>query len=278
MSNHLFLDAAYPPSASDLLIDMAHVGADGCFLYIWGPIVNWTPMHKTILEASGFKAVPIIVPGDQPIHPDFMVKAVQAWGWLEGPVIFDFEQFSDPGTPWFANAVNIFAASGFRAEPYGTLSYLERYDPEDKDWVANWLRTGTLDPIPELPSGWEAWQFVNDVVVNGHTYDVSVVSDELLGVDMTPDQAKTLSDVNERTAALFNLLAYGNTGPLPDGKQFPLAVPFQAELDGISQSVAALVEHVATLPPGSGLTPDQATALTHLRDAVDRIEAALKGA
>lgn len=156
MSNHIFLDAAYPPDPASLLTDMAQAGADGCFLYVWGPIVNWTPYHRVILQQAGLYAVPIIVPGNTPGDPVQMADAVNAWGWPSGPVIFDFEPGSDPGAPWFANAQNIFWTRGYHAEPYGTPSFLQAYDPEDKDWVATWIRTGTLDPLPALPDGWEA--------------------------------------------------------------------------------------------------------------------------
>lgn len=278
MNDHLFLDAAYPPFPAELLLDLANTGADGCFLYVWGPIVNWTPYHRALLQQAGFHAVPIVVPGNAPGDPIEMVNAVNAWGWPGGPVIFDFEGGSDPGSPWFQNAVNVFAIHGYRAEPYGTSSFLDRYDPEDRDWVANWIRTGILDPIPTLPAGWEAWQFVNDIIVNGHTYDASIVSDVLLGEDMTPQQEATLNAVNERTAELFNLLAYGATGQLPDGTNKPLYVPFQPELDAIKQGLADLSHAVANLPPGGGLSQIDEARLANIDGAVARIETALKGA
>jgi hypothetical protein len=172
----LMLDAAFPPDPAGLIADITTVSADGAFLYVWGPFVNGSPAHVRALQAAGLHVAPIVVPGNIPSTLGAMIGAVEAWGFQAGPVFFDFERGSDPGKPWFDAAQAFFSIHGYRAEPYGTLSVLGQYDPDDKDWVANWLRTGILDPIPQLPPDWEAWQFVNDIVINGHQYDASVVS------------------------------------------------------------------------------------------------------
>lgn len=181
MTQLLMLDAAFPPDPGGLITDITTVGAQGAFLYVWGPFVNGSPGHVLALRNAGLEVVPIIVPGNIAPDPTNFHSTLQAWHFDEGPVFFDFERGSDPGKAWFDNATAVLAAEGYRAEPYGTLSVLGQYDPEDKDWVANWLRTGILEPIPQLPPDWEAWQFVNDIMINGHQYDASVVSTQILG-------------------------------------------------------------------------------------------------
>lgn len=179
MSTIVMLDAAYPPDAATLINDMESVGAEGAFVYVWGPIVKWTPLHVQALRRAGKQVAPIIVPGNLPNSIMQMMRECYLYGFIDGPVFFDFEWGSLPSNEWWLNARYSFNQGGFHADRYGTTNTLGKYSPGAEDWIASWLRAGKLDPIPTLPPTWNAWQFVDDVSINAHIYDVSVVNDDM---------------------------------------------------------------------------------------------------
>lgn len=278
MTQLLMLDAAYPPLPDQLNADCDAVGAGGVFAYLWGPIVNWTPDHVTLMRAHGKIVIPIIVPGNFPGDPINMLHALPLWGFHDGPVMFDFETNSEPALVWWKWAQDTLAAGGYHAEPYGTTPILGIYDPTDDDWVAEWIRTGVLDPIPNLPPNWEAWQFVNDITINGHQYDASVINPDALGVfpDMTPEQDAALTETQQRSADIWNLLTQGRTGAQfghPD-----LQVWGISHIEEMQQALADILLTLHNVPPGTGLTAAQAQQLSDALAAVNRVEVALKQA
>lgn len=187
---HLALDAAYPPSPQQWVADMNAVGADGGFVYVYGPIVKYTLQHVTVARQSGKIVIPIIVPGNT--WPTFgtLKSNLLRYGFQSGPVVVDLESSSLPPNAGLANFALYMQQNGYQLDRYGTQSVLGTYTPENEDWIADWIRTGQLGPLPTLPQGWQSWQFVNDVKINGSTYDASIVSDSFV----TGSDAMTLDD------------------------------------------------------------------------------------
>lgn len=180
---HLLLDAAFPPSPQQWVADMNAVGADGGFVYVYGPLTNYTSQHVATARGAGKVVLPIIVPGNS--WPSFttLLQALRGYGFAEGPVIIDLESGSLPPNTDLVSFAQFMLANGYRVDRYGNQSVLGTYSPENDDWIADWIRTGQLQPLPTLPVGWHSWQFVNDITVNGSQYDASIVSDEFIGAD-----------------------------------------------------------------------------------------------
>jgi len=189
-STLLMLDALFPPSPTQLVADCREVGASGCFAYVARPggIGTWTPDHVAALLADGSRSVPIIVPlpAGQPIGP--LLGAVHGFGFTSGPVTLDLETPNLPPASWEEQFDAAILAAGYTDFDYGRPADLGLYQPDDANWKASWLRTGVLNPLPPLPSGWHGWQFVNDIVVNGTQYDASVIDEGVFS--MTDDQIR----------------------------------------------------------------------------------------
>lgn len=177
---HLLLDAAFPPSPQQWVADMNAVGADGGFVYVYGPFTNYTPQHVVMARQVGKVVLPIIVPGNT--WPSFatLLMACQRYGFQSGPVVGDLEPGSLPPNTDMVNFAMFMQQRGYQFDRYGTQSILGAYAPEGEDWIADWIRQGQLLPLPPLPQGWQSWQFVDDVVINGSTYDASIVSDSFI--------------------------------------------------------------------------------------------------
>lgn len=186
MTDHLMLDAAYPPMPQQWIDDMNAVGADGGFVYVWGPITLYSIDHVVTARANGKAVIPIIVPGNQFPDNGSLLNTLRALGFTSGSVVIDLEPGSEPPDYQVHNFSVFLGQNGYVEDRYGTISVLGTYSPEGEDWIADWIRTGQLSPLPALPAGWNARQFVNDVMINGHTYDASVVSDAFMvgGLDM----------------------------------------------------------------------------------------------
>ena len=250
----IILDALFPPAPEQLVRDCQAVGASGCWLYVLRQAADGTPLgtgscspaHASALQAAGLLAPGIVVPGNVPPDPADAIRAARAFG-ITPVLAADFETFSEPPPAWEDALEAAAAAAGYRELSYGPASELGVYDPGEPGWLARWLQTGVLDPIPALPAGQLAWQFVHDVVINGSTYDVSVVDPSLFsgGDDMLPQEHDLLVAAEKRTAQLWNLLVYGDTGDVGDGQHFPLVQAAPAPID-VEQLAAALAPH---LPP-----------------------------
>ena len=246
----LMLDAAFPPPPEQLLADMDQVGAQACAVYVWGGASRgWTPQHVAALRTRGKYVLPIVVPGDNPpADTGPILAAVRAFGFLRGPVMTDYETTSEPSASWAWLWETAQHAAGYVAGDYGTRSELGRYPAADDDWIASWLRTGRMDPVPELPAGVLAWQFVDDVVLPHGAYDVSIVDPALFGAPSRsaagsegtmiilthPVAAGRLDllvvDANRRCAHTFSdggaggldgPLSWNDYGALPDGPIAP---------------------------------------------------------
>ena len=249
----ILLDTLFPPAPAQLVADCRAVGAAGCWLYVLRRAADGTPLgtgsctpaHASALQAAGLLAPGIVVPGNVPPDPKDAIRAARAFG-ITPVLAADFEQFSEPPVSWEDELDVACAAAGYREVNYGPANELGVYDPGEPGWLAAWLRTGVLDPIPVLRAGVLAWQFVNDVVINGSSYDVSVVDPALFGgEDMLPEEHDLLVAAEKRTAQLWNLLVYGDTGDVGGGQHFPLLQPAPAPVD-VEKLAAALAPH---LPP-----------------------------
>jgi hypothetical protein len=207
MSQLVMFDAAYPPGPDQLVQDLDQVGAQACAVYVYGEAAgNWTVAHVQRLRSARKLVLPIVVPGNAPPAPAVTYAAARAKGIIGGPIVVDLERFSFPSAAW----VLVWERWGpptWRPERYGTTAGLGPYPPATADWIASWLRTGVMNPEPLLPPGRVAWQFVNDVVINGHQYDVSVVDPAFLGGTPMSDQ-EIQADVKEE---LDKGTAFGET-------------------------------------------------------------------
>jgi len=189
------LDAAFPPSPSQWIADMNAVNAKVGAIYIWGGFTNYSLAHVQAAIAAGKYVLPIVVPGNVGPYPHSVLTALFNYGITAGPVAIDIETGSLPSRAWDSNFDTFMRSNKFIPIEYGTQSRFGPwggpYTDNDELWIASWLRTGTLNPIPALPTGDVALQFVDDIVINGHTYDASVINESIFagqGVDMaTPD-------------------------------------------------------------------------------------------
>lgn len=281
MSEEIILDAAFPPTPALWVGDMNAVGASGGCVYVLGPFTNYTPAHVTLARASGKSVIPIVVPGDNPPSYGTVWAALLNYGFSSGPVVFDLERFSEPPDAWLTGARSFLGPLGYLVDRYGTVSELGKYSPENADWIASWLRQGILDPIPSLPAGRVAWQFVDDIVINGRTYDASVMDSSFLGGIMangfTDDDRAMLS----RLATDF---FDGQQSTTPDGKS-PVPTDWPNFVPATLNQILAGVEN---LEKGGTVTIDTAPIvnainslggqLTALSTQLTRIENAFRGA
>lgn len=212
------VDAAFPPSANLWVSDMDAIGAVGGCVYVLGPFTNYSPIHVTLARSHDKVVVPIVVPGNSPPSYAQVWAALLNYQFSSGPVVVDLENGSEPADAWVTGLRTYLSAMGYSIERYGTSTELGKYSPEDEDWIASWIRRGVLDPIPTLPNGWHAWQFVDDVIVNGRQYDVSVMDDLFLqGVDMaiTDDILSVVKDIQQHITATDAAQDDAGT-PIPD--------------------------------------------------------------
>lgn len=184
----ILLDTLYPPSPAQLVDDCRALGAHGCWAYVLRRdaggadlgLGGWTPAHVDALHGDARLAPGIVVPGNLPPAGQACVDALRAMRC--DPVLgTDLELWSLPPTWWVDQLQGLEAGQGVRGIDYGTAATLGTYDPANRwSWLAAWVRTGVLEPVPALPSGRLAWQFVNDVPApSGRLYDASVVDETL---------------------------------------------------------------------------------------------------
>ena len=272
----LLLDALFPAPPLSLVMDCQAVGARGAFAYVSRPggVGSWTPAHVAALRAAGLVSIPIIVPPPAGADPGALLSLVRAFGFERGPITLDLEPPNLPPASWEEQFDAATAAAGFVDFDYGTDSNLALYQPDDAHWRAAWIESGTLAVIPDLPPGLDGWQFVNDVVIRGTFYDVSVISDRILAEakpPMTPEEHALL-------VAAVNLLTFGHAQL--NGQDVWLwgisdGTPGGSQIVSISQRVDKLLAGVG---PGGGLSIEQAAQLRACADALARIEQALHAA
>jgi hypothetical protein len=251
----LMLDAAFPPAPAELLQDLDQVGARAAAVYVWGGASRgWTPAHVSALRQGGKYALPVVVPGNAPpadVGP--ILDALLAFGFAAGPVATDYETGSEPPAAWTWQWDTQLGAHGYRYVDYGTRDELGRH-PAPGEWLASWLRTGVLAPLPVLPPGLLAWQFVDDVQLAHGLYDVSVVDDvELFGGDMTgplsdPTAQQSLIDAVTR---ILTLLADGKqaTADPATGQLKPVPADWPNWLpDALVSGLAGLQAHIQAPP------------------------------
>lgn len=287
MATKVILDAAYPPSPSQWVADMNAVGASGGLVYVWGPILNYSVAHVAAARNAGKIVIPVVVPGnDGPAWQNVMSR-LNLFGFIAGPVLYDFELNSEPTNAWWQAQAASVRASGFLADRYGTSGELGRYTPEDEDWIASWLRSGVLQPIPSLQPGRVAWQFVNDVSINGSQYDVSVMDDAFMeGIDnlaqvtLDPHDA-FVQEMRERINDIENILANGKrqgtsfdangTPTYVDEPDWPNAL--NAAFAAISKPNVDASQVAAQLAANTAFIQAIATAVAHeLGGALDKAQ------
>lgn len=178
--DRLGLDAAYPPSPAQWVADMRSVGASVGFVYVVGGILRYSPLHVSVARQFGAVPVPIVVPGNMPPDYSAVLSSLRNYGFTAGAVVVDLEPGSEPSDSWVRGLATYLAQFGYVVDRYGTSSVLGRYAPENGDWVAQWQRRGVLNPIPQRPPGWLAWQFVDDITINGSVYDASVIDESFV--------------------------------------------------------------------------------------------------
>jgi hypothetical protein len=235
---HVGLDAAFPPTAPLWVQDMNAVGADVGFIYVYGPYLNYTPTHKTMAEAAGKHVMPIVVPGNKPPTYGVIWAALLGYGFGGGPVWVDREPGSEPADSWVQGLRAFLDPLGYRTDTYCMASECGKFTPEDGEWVASWIRTGTLNPLPAMPQGRHAWQFVNDVSINGRQYDASIVDDTFITgeIELTPEQVQMLRDI-------WFFLLQGADEPAPGGtlaRHDSILLPMSETVTGIAAQVAKL--------------------------------------
>lgn len=208
----LLLDAAYPPSPQQWIADMDAVGAAGGFVYVWGPITRYSQQHVVAARNARKIVVPIVVPGNTWPSTISIVQSLQSYGFTSGPVMVDLEAGSLPPNIGLVSFASAMMPLHYQVDRYGNISTLGAYAPEGQDWIADWIRTGVLDPLPTLPAGWQSWQFVNDININGSQYDASMVADTFVteGTDMALDPTDGIvQEFRERLNDIEQMLANG---------------------------------------------------------------------
>ena len=215
----LMLDAAFPPAPGQWVTDMHAVGAQIGAVYVWGPYVNYTRAHVDAARAAGLGVLPIIVPGNSPPPPP-LYAAAWPYGITGGPLAYDIESGSLPGTFWVNQAVQDSNAAGWNAGVYAQGSVRPLY-PAGWWWLARWpYAPGVWQPVPtDLGASVTAWQFAHDVMINGSQYDISIVDPALFpalgGSDMTPEEHQLLVGLDIEVGA--NYAPNGIAGVLLNG-------------------------------------------------------------
>lgn len=247
MSTLIGLDALFPPDAASVVRDANQVGAQviGCYVFRQGGIGGWNPMLVQNIRAAGKTMLPIVVPGNNPPPASTVLNAVRAMGFAGGVVALDLEATSLPPVAWATSWITIVQAAGFKPIEYGSVLNLEPYGIGlSMDWVANWLRTGSLEPLPTLPSGEAGWQFANEVSINGHVYDASLFDSSIFEGDDMFEQAD-----RDQLQAVFNYVKGEYEAALPDasttrildklGTPTPTPDPVTVDASAVAAALAA---------------------------------------
>ena len=186
------LDAAFPPAPLQWCEDIRNVGGSVGAVYVYGPFTNYTPQHVAQASASGIRVLPIVVPGTNPPDPRIVLSSVYRYGITGGPIAKDREAGSLYPIAWSIVFDSVARAAGFTPVDYANLNDAVQPAEADAQWLAEWLRTGVMAPVPTLPANLVAWQFVNDVPIGTSQYDVSIVRSSL----WTPPASPSLGSSN----------------------------------------------------------------------------------
>jgi hypothetical protein len=228
----LMIDALYPAAPDQLVVDMNQIGATACLVYCWRPdghggidIGGWTPAHVARLLAANKIVVGSVVPLVEGGAINVQLDAVAAMG-IHPPALvsLDLESPGLPPSSWEEQFDAEARRRGYGDLDYGTTTSLNLYQPDDPEWQAQWLRTGRLDPVPQLGPGQRAWQFVNDVKLqSGAVYDVSVVDPTIFprvtgGIELLDPNDPIVVEIRERVGntlgQVWNAHYWSNTGVL----------------------------------------------------------------
>jgi len=136
MRQGLGADCAYPPAPARWVADLQQMGCAVGFIYVYGPIVNYTPDHVAAAREAGIAVLPIIVPGDAPPPPP-LYAAAWPYGVHDGPIFYDIEDDSLPPASWVQQAAALAADAGWRPGVYCTASRRAAYSS------GLWWRAGT---------------------------------------------------------------------------------------------------------------------------------------
>lgn len=207
-------DTLWPPAPDQLVADCRALGAAGCWVYAARRnaagadigIGGWTPAHVVELHAAGLVAPAIIVPGSSWGDVGPMLDAADALG-CDPPTAFDLEAYSLPSWAWLQSAIAATRARGRRPLRYGDEAVLAGYPPADGDWWSHGaipVRAGSWKPVPALPDGLVADQYAVEVLINGHSYDVSVADPGVFGGQPVIDQNR-LNEIDNIAGAMDRL-------------------------------------------------------------------------
>lgn len=100
-----------------------------------------------------------------------VVNAVHASGGAGKGVAFDLETYSFPSYAWVEACWAVLRQLGCQVWEYGVASTFQSYPEPDVRWIADW------NPGTDIPAGYGARQYGDSTVVNGRTYDGSMVRD-----------------------------------------------------------------------------------------------------
>jgi hypothetical protein len=284
MTIEIMLDAAFPPSPAQWAIDLDSVHANVGAIYTFGGLLHYTSDHVRAAQVLGKRILPIVVPGDTPPAPDTVLDSIAPYGITSGPVGVDRENMSMYPVSWD----DAFDARA-RARGFVPLEYHNRNDARtppdvDEQWLAAWIRTGAMDPVPSMPAGFMAYQFVNDVRIGGSLYDVSIVDTALWeGAAAGADNNTTVGGIMTEAEAivwhhviqdeLFGFIDSSGQASFVDAVLS--GVPINAIWDGWNALPArqAWSDAKARLLQGASSTPiDTSTLVTDLQKVVDDLK------
>jgi hypothetical protein len=299
----ILLDALFPPSPDLLVSDCRAFGAAGCWVYAArrdaagadAGIGSWTPAHVDALHAAGMMAPAIIVPGDRPGDIAPMLDGVAALG-CDPVTAWDIETASLPPAAWLAAAIVATRSRGWLALRYGDAPILAAYPNGDGDWLSHRgdlvVRAGAVEPVPSVPNGLAAWQYVVDVAGPHAGYDASVIDPNVFGGAMVdPGVIDKIDKIRESVNDQWAMAADGigsNTGRVPIvavvrtqlaaalailTKDDQVLADLATRLDATTQGLAGLRTAVDAL---TGKVPP--ADLQPILDTLNRMEAGLHSA
>jgi hypothetical protein len=263
----LLLDALNPPRPAQLVADCRDAGADGCWVYAARfdaagddiGIGTWSRAHVDALRAAGLVTPAIIVPGDAPPAPGPLLDAVDALA-CDLQVAYDLETFSLAPPAWLARAIAETRARGRRPLRYGDVGVLATYPAADGDWISHGagllVRAGVLQPVPPVPAGTVADQYVVRLVVNGNNYDGSTADPAVFTGGLNVAQLDNIEN-------MLTVMYYGDPVAHPDCSTSQLKQG-QGRIEG------------ALSAEGTDLTAAR-TTLGALKAEVDTLQAAAGG-
>ncbi len=264
----LMLDAAFPGTPDQVVADCVSVGATACAVYAYGPVTNWSAAHVSALLNATISPVPIIVPGDSPPAPSDTIAPAGSLGLAGGPLVLDLEPTSEPASAWVSDWIAAASSLGFSPRRYGNSSVLAGYPAAGGDWIAAWIQTGAVDPIPTLPAdGRLAWQYVNNVTLaSGGLYDASIYDPAFLG----GSSVATIDQVYDLAFRVNKEVGYDDSGNITSGGVADVLIKSSHTVEA---GVKSLQTAVSQLPGGSVQLQPVLDAIAALSTKVDTVSA-----